>query len=86
MTYQLTENQNDTLSRIANSGSVTFTVFGADKELDELIELGLLTDVSLAFMGQLRQYRTTASDTGRVLCLTETALSMFFDREQGHIN
>lgn len=86
MIYQLSQYQYETLQRIANSDSVTFTIFGLDKELDELIALGLLQDASAAFQCQLSRLRSTAGDTGRVLMITSEGLKLFWDQDKELIN
>lgn len=83
---KLSQYQFETLQRIANSDSVTFTVYGIDKELDELIFCNLLKDVSPAFRGQLAQFRSTAGDSGRVLMITEVGLKLFLSLEKELLN
>lgn len=86
--FELSQEQYETLSRLADTASVsvTFTNFGNHSTLDELVELGLLQDVSKAYQETLQQFRSTAGDMGRVFMLTENALRMFFPSENTRVN
>jgi hypothetical protein len=88
MTYSLSEYQQGQLNGLANSVSPLLTIIGKNKELDDLVELGLLSDVTKLYPRRVQMFlggSVTASDI-RVLCLTETGLRMFFDNENGKVN
>lgn len=101
MTYQLSEFQYANLVRSANSSTIVFAALEPSdsdsaeqrekyerqlREMDDLIHLGLVKDVSEKFHDSIELSRMNNKRGYRVLALTEHALDMFHESDKRLVN